>query len=69
MTRRTLLDFFADVAANRADASDSPEFLAFDDGYRTWTWTYAELARQAVSVRRRVATARHRERTGDRDLE
>ena len=25
----------------------SPEFLAFDDGYRTWTWTYAELARQA----------------------
>jgi len=47
MTRRTLLDFFADVAADRADASDSPEFLAFDDGYRTWTWTYAELARQA----------------------
>ncbi len=47
MTRRTLLDFFADVAADRADASASPEFLAFDDGYRTWTWTYAELARQA----------------------
>src|SRR5262245_59253217 len=47
MARRTLLDFFDDLA--RADA----EFLAYDDGYRTWAWSYRELAAAA----RRFASA------------
>src|SRR5262249_56036796 len=37
MTRRTLLDFFADVTGGAA-AKRAP-FLVYDDGYRTWTWT------------------------------
>ncbi len=41
MARRTLIDFFDDLA--RADA----EFLAYDDGYRTWAWSYRELASAA----------------------
>jgi long-chain acyl-CoA synthetase len=32
-------------AAKYADAR--AEFLAYDDGYRTWSWTYGELGRQA----------------------
>jgi long-chain acyl-CoA synthetase len=44
MTRRTLLDFFADVTG---DAAKSAPFLAYDDGYRTWSWTYGELAAAA----------------------
>ena len=44
MTRRTLLDFFADVTG---DATKSAQFLVYDDGYRTWTWTYGELAAAA----------------------
>ncbi len=38
MVRRTLLDFFADLSALDG------EFIAFDDGYRTWSYTYAEVA-------------------------
>ncbi|MGH9409090.1 MAG: AMP-binding protein [Vicinamibacterales bacterium] len=45
MSRRTLLDFFADTTFDRA-ARNAP-FLAYDDGYRTWTWTYGELAADA----------------------
>ena len=45
MARRTLLDFFADVTSNPS-ARDS-SFLAYDDGYRTWTWSYGELAQNA----------------------
>ena len=41
MTRRTLLDFFADVTSG---AAKNAQFLVYDDGYRTWTWTYGELA-------------------------
>jgi long-chain acyl-CoA synthetase len=45
--RRTLLDFFADVTSDPA-ATHAP-FLAYDDGYRTWTWTwtYGDLAAAA----------------------
>src|SRR6476620_11626843 len=59
MTRRTLLDFFRDVTGS-ADRSatdtrsthatnnaDSTDFLIYDDGYRTWRWTYADVARKA----------------------
>jgi len=42
MTRRTLLDFFADVTSDAA--AKNAQFLAYDDGYRTWTWTYGDLA-------------------------
>jgi long-chain acyl-CoA synthetase len=44
MMRRTLLDFFADVTG---DATKNAQFLVYDDGYRTWTWTYGELAEAA----------------------
>jgi long-chain acyl-CoA synthetase len=45
MARRTLLDFFIDVTSDRAARNSS--FLAYDDGYRTWTWSYEELAQDA----------------------
>jgi long-chain acyl-CoA synthetase len=41
MARRTLLDFFDDLA--RIDAG----FVVFDDGYRSWSYTYAEIAAAA----------------------
>ncbi|HWJ56307.1 MAG TPA: AMP-binding protein, partial [Vicinamibacterales bacterium] len=50
MTRRTLLDFFADVTG---DAAARP-FLAYDDGYRSWTWTYGELAAAARACAARL---------------
>ena len=55
MTRRTLLDFFADVTSDTATAA--APFLVYDDGYRTWTWTYGELgaAAHACAVRLRSA--------------
>ncbi|HEY3885657.1 MAG TPA: AMP-binding protein [Vicinamibacterales bacterium] len=52
MARRTLLDFFADTTSDRA-ARDAP-FLAYDDGYRTWRWTYGELAADADSFAARL---------------
>jgi long-chain acyl-CoA synthetase len=41
MARRTLIDFYGDLA--RIDG----EFVVFDDGYRTWSYTYAEVAAAA----------------------
>ena len=41
MARRTLIDFFDDIA--RLDA----EFLTYDDGYRTWSYSYRETAARA----------------------
>ena len=38
MTRRTLIDFFADVFVN------TREFVVYDDGYRAWTQTYSGIA-------------------------
>jgi long-chain acyl-CoA synthetase len=55
MTRRTLIDFFADVTGDAATAA-SP-FLVYDDGYRTWTWTYGELAAAARQFASRLAAA------------
>src|ERR671918_183064 len=34
MARRTLLDFFADLSVTDG------EFIVFDDGYRTWSYSY-----------------------------
>ena len=41
MLRRTLIDFFDDLAALPG------EFLVYDDGYRTWSLTYREVANAA----------------------
>jgi long-chain acyl-CoA synthetase len=57
MIRRTLLDFFADLRT-----IDAP-FLVYDDGYRTWTWTYRDLTAAADAF---AATLRARGlRAGD----
>ncbi|HEY7288377.1 MAG TPA: AMP-binding protein, partial [Vicinamibacterales bacterium] len=53
MTRRTLLDFFHDTTgatdqrSSTAHRPPSADFLIYDDGYRTWTWTYTDVARHA----------------------
>ena len=52
MTRRTLLDFFADVTSD--PAAKNAQFLAYDDGYRTWTWTYGDLAAAARGFAQRL---------------
>jgi long-chain acyl-CoA synthetase len=41
MARRTLIEFFDDLS--RIDR----EFLTYDDGYRTWSYTYRETAAHA----------------------
>src|SRR5258708_3314274 len=41
MPRDTMVDFFDDLAVQRG------EFLVYDDGYRTWSRTYAEVAHAA----------------------
>jgi long-chain acyl-CoA synthetase len=48
MPRETLLDFFADLA------KEEGEFLVYDDGYRTWTRSYAEVARAARAFAARL---------------
>ena len=55
MIRRTLIDFFADVASDPRTAR--AEFLTYDDGYRTWSWSYADLARAAQQFARRLHDA------------
>src|SRR5690348_15844994 len=56
MTRRTLLDFFTDLFAEGATHLDAP-CLAYDDGYRTWTWTYGDLGRHARAFASRLRTS------------
>ena len=51
MPRETLLDFFADLS------SAEGEFLIYDDGYRTWHYSYAEVAAAARRVAARLASA------------
>ena len=41
MLRRTLIDFFADLS------STPGEFVVYDDGYRSWSYTYADVAMAA----------------------
>jgi long-chain acyl-CoA synthetase len=41
MLRRTLIDFYADLATTPG------EFVVYDDGYRTWSYTYAEVTAAA----------------------
>ncbi len=48
MARRTLIDFFDDLAAKEG------EFLAYDDGYRTWSLTYRDVADAAHAFAARL---------------
>ncbi len=48
MSRRTLLDFFDDLSRIEG------EFVAFDDGYRTWSYTYGEVAAAASACADRL---------------
>jgi long-chain acyl-CoA synthetase len=52
MVRRTLIDFFDDLALLDGD------FLLYDDGYRTWSLTYRGVARAARAFAGRLRTAR-----------
>ena len=54
MTRRTLLDFFADVTGDARSSTSAAPFLVHDDGYRTWSWTYGELASAAHAFAARL---------------
>ena len=49
MRRDTLLDFFDDLAGLHG------AFLAYDNGFRSWTYTYAEVARAARGFAARLA--------------
>jgi long-chain acyl-CoA synthetase len=51
MTRRTLIDFFSDLSTT------SGEFLTYDDGYRTWSYSYADVARAAHAFAARLRSA------------
>ena len=51
MKRDTLLDFFADRINSAAD------FLVYDDGYRTYTYSYDEIGRAARRFSQRLVTA------------
>src|ERR1043166_559228 len=54
MARRTLIDFFVDATSG---STARRGFLVYDDGYRTWTWTYAELADAARAFADRLRAA------------
>ncbi len=51
MRRETLIDFFDDLG--RA----SGEFLAYDNGFRRWTYTYSDVARAAGAFGARLDAA------------
>ncbi|HVL67702.1 MAG TPA: AMP-binding protein [Vicinamibacterales bacterium] len=51
MARRTLVDFFEDLSRSSGD------FIVYDDGYRGWTHTYAELAAAARGFAARLRAA------------
>ena len=55
MARETLVDFFADLARWPG------EFLAYDDGFRSWSYSYAEVAAAARAFARRLEAAGYRE--------
>src|SRR3954465_323569 len=48
MPRRTLLDFYADLSA-----IDS-EFIVSDDGYRSWSYSYAQVTTAAEAFAARL---------------
>ncbi len=48
MPRRTLIDFYADLARTAG------EFVVYDDGYRSWSYTYADVANAAQAFAARL---------------
>ena len=48
MLRRTLIDFYADLS------SIPGEFVVYDDGYRSWSYTYAEVTAAARAFAERL---------------
>src|SRR5689334_8682488 len=52
MPRRTLLDFYADLAATPG------EFVVYDDGYRSWSYSYAEVTDAASAFAARLRSER-----------
>ena len=51
MLRRTLIDFYADLS------STPGEFVVYDDGYRSWSYTYAEVTAAALKDGRQISRA------------
>src|SRR6476660_5894132 len=52
MLRRTLIDFYADLS------STPGEFVVYDDGYRSWSYTYAEVTAAARAFAERLRAER-----------
>ena len=48
MLRRTLIDFYADLS------STPGEFVVYDDGYRSWSYTYADVTDGARAFAERL---------------
>ena len=48
MLRRTLIDFYADLS------STPGEFVVYDDGYRSWSYTYADITDGARAFAERL---------------
>src|SRR6266542_2520772 len=48
MLRRTLIDFYADLS------STPGEFVVYDDGYRSWSYTYADVTAAARTFAERL---------------
>src|SRR6476659_9112539 len=48
MLRRTLIDFYADLS------STPGEFVVYDDGYRSWSYTYGEVTAAARAFAERL---------------
>ena len=48
MVRRTLIDFFADLSTTTG------EFVVYDDGYRSWSYTYAQMGAAARAFAARL---------------
>src|SRR6476469_5851145 len=51
MPRRTLIDFYADLSAIDG------EFIVSDDGYRSWSYTYAQVTAAAEAFATRLRDA------------
>ena len=48
MPRRTLIDFYADLS------STAGEFVVYDDGYRSWSYSYADVTARAREFAERL---------------
>ena len=62
MPRRTLIDFYADLS------STAGEFVVYDDGYRSWSYIYADVASAARAFASRLRGAGIGKGRRDRDL-